>query len=425
MSKKIAVIILAAGKGERMKSSVPKVLHKICGKPMLFYVLDLVKSLKVNNVAVVVGYKHQMLASHFRRGIKTVIQKQLLGTGDAVKEALSGLNNFKGTVLVLYADNPLLKKETINKLLKYHTENNCDATLLTAKVDKPAGYGRILRDKYYSVSGIVEEKDADDFQKEIKEINTDIICFNKDRLKQALKEIKPDNRKKEYYLTDTVAVLYKKGFLVESVTAEDINEVPGINSRADLAKANSIMQKRINEDLMEQGVTIVDPDSTFISYGTKIGQDTTIYPFTVIGSNVKIGKRCLVGPFVHLRENTHLEDDVEVGNFLEIVRSRISSGTLAKHFAYLGDSRIGRQVNIGAGTVTANFDGKRKNITVIKDKAFIGSDTVLVAPVKIGKCAKTGAGSVVVRNQNIPNGEVVVGVPARSLNLQRRESWID
>jgi bifunctional UDP-N-acetylglucosamine pyrophosphorylase/glucosamine-1-phosphate N-acetyltransferase len=420
MNKKVAVIILAAGKGERMNSSIPKALHNICGRPMLFYILDLVRSLKISHIVAVTGYKHHKLSEYFKGNIKVVIQRQILGTGDAVKEGLSSLGNFKGTVLVLYADNPLLTRETIVRLLKYHHENNCAATLLTAKLDKPAGYGRILRDKYFSISGIVEEKEADDFQKEIKEINTGIICFNKDRLIEALKEIKPDNHKKEYYLTDTVAVLYKKGLLVESVNIDDVNEALGVNSRADLAKANKIMQKRINEALMKQGVTIVDPDSTFIGYGAKIGQDTTIYPFTVIASNVRIGKRCSIGPFIHLRDQARIQDDVEAGNFLEVVRSKLCSGTLAKHFAYLGDSLIGRQVNIGAGTVTANFDGKEKNVTVIKDKAFIGSDTVLVAPVKIGKRAKTGAGSVVVKNQNIANGEVVVGIPARSLKIKKR-----
>ena len=202
---------------------------------------------------------------------------------------------------------------------------------------------------------------------------------------------------------------------MDNVKAADIDEALGINSRQELAKANSIMQKRINEELMQKGITIVDPDSTFISYGAKIGQDTTIYPFTVIETDVRIGKRCCIGPFVHLREGTHLEDDIVAGNFLEVVRSKISSGTLLKHLGYIGDSRIGRMVNIGAGTVIANFDGKKKNITVIKDKAFIGCDTVLVAPVKIGKCARTGAGTVVTKNKNVADGQTVVGVPARPL----------
>jgi bifunctional UDP-N-acetylglucosamine pyrophosphorylase/glucosamine-1-phosphate N-acetyltransferase len=406
---------LAAGKGERMRSDIPKALHPICSRPMLSYVLDLAKSLRINKVIFVLGFKHERVKSLLKPGVKVVIQKRLMGTADAVRRASFFLRNFKGTVLVLYADNPLLKKETVKELIARHIKNNSDATLLTARVDKSTGYGRVLRDKYSSICGIIEEKDADDFQKEIKEINTGVICFNKDRLFEGLKHIRLNQRKKEYYLTDIAEIFYKKGFFVDSVSISDINEAQGINSRADLAKANSIMQQRINEDLMKEGITIVDPSSTFISYGTKIGRDTMIYPFTVIERNVKIGKRCFIGPFVHLREGTHLEDDVKAGNFLEIVRSKISSGTLARHFAYIGDSRIGRQVNIGAGCVTANFDGKKKNITVIKDKAFLGSDTVLVAPVKIGKCAKTGAGAVVVKHRNVPDKAVVVGVPARQL----------
>ncbi len=419
MHKNVAAIILAAGRGERMKSDTPKVLHPICGRPMLGYVLDLVRDLKFEKVIVVLGHQHEAVRKFIKPGIKVVLQKRLLGTADAVKVAQTALGNFKGTCLVLYADNPLLKKETIKKLLQHHRENNLDATLLTAKLKKPQGYGRILRDKYSSICGIREEKDANDYEKDIKEINTGIICFNKDRLCAGLKYIRPNNRKHEYYLTDIIGTFYKKGYAIDGVATADIDEVLGINSRKDLARANKIMQRRINEELMQEGTSIIDPDSTFISYGAKIGRDSVIYPFTVIESNVKIGKRCLVGPFAHLREGTVIEDDVVVGNFLEIVRSRISSKTIAKHFAYLGDSRIGRQVNIGAGTVTANFDGRKKNITLIKDRAFIGSDTVLVAPVKIGKGAVTGAGAVVVKNTFVPDGAKVVGVPAKPIKTKR------
>jgi bifunctional UDP-N-acetylglucosamine pyrophosphorylase/glucosamine-1-phosphate N-acetyltransferase len=417
----IACIVLAAGKGERMKSGIPKALHLICARPMLGYVLDLVKSLRINKVIFVLGFRHEQVKSLLKPGAKVVIQKRLMGTADAVRRAFPLLRNFKGTVLVLYADNPLLKKETVEKLIACHIKNNSAATLLTSRIDKPTGYGRILRDKYSSISGIIEEKDADDFQKEIKEINTGAICFNKDRLFDGLKYIRLNQRKKEYYLTDIIEIFYKKGFLVDSTSISDINEALGINSRVDLAKANSIMQQRINEDFMKEGITIVDPASTFISYGTKIGRDSVIYPFTVIERDVRIGKRCFLGPFIHLREGTHLEDDVKAGNFLEIVRSRISCGTLAKHFAYIGDSRIGRLVNIGAGCVTANFNGKKKNITVIKDKAFLGSDTVLVAPVKIGRAAKTGAGSVVVKHRNVPDKAVVVGAPAEPLKTKVKD----
>jgi len=415
MNKNIAVIILAAGKSTRMKSDIPKVLHAICKRPMIEYVLDLVRDLKPNKSIAVLGHKHQEVRKYLREGIKAVIQKKLLGTADAVKAAMPLLKSFRGTVLVLYADNPLLKKETISKLLKYHAENKIDATLLTAQLDKPAGYGRILRDKYSSICGIVEEKDANDFQKDIKEINTGIICFNKKSLSGALKHVRPNNRKKEYYLTDIISILYKKGYLVDSVKIADVDEALGINSRSDLARANAIMQRRINEELMRQGVTILDPKTTFIGYATKIGNDTTIYPFTVIERGVKIGKRCSIGPFSHLREGTELKNDVSLGNFIEVVRSKISPKTKARHFGYLGDSRIGAGVNIGAGTVTANFDGKKKNITEIKDGAFIGSDTVIVAPVKIGKGSATGAGSVIVKNKNIPDGKIAVGVPAKVL----------
>lgn len=411
----IACIILAAGKSTRMKSSIPKVLHQLCGRPVFAYVLDLVRDLRIARVTAVLGYKHELVQKIVDAKINIVIQKKLLGTADAVKQALLKLKDFKGTILVLYADNPLLTKETIKNLLKHHVENKLDATLLTAEVEKPAGYGRILRDKYFSISGIIEEKDADDFQKEIKEINTGIMCFNKDRLVSALKRVSPDNRKREYYLTDVIGIIHKNGGLVDNIRVGDLNEALGINSRLDFAKVYKIMQQKINEKLMKAGVAIIDPQTTFISCDAKIGSDTAIYPFTVIERGVKIGKNCSIGPFVHLREGTSIGNDAVAGNFLEIARSTLSAKVIAKHFCYLGDSRIGDSVNIGAGTVTANFDGKNKNVTVIKDKAFIGSDTVLVAPVKIGKGAKTAAGSVVLRNQDVADNVVVAGVPAKPL----------
>jgi len=413
MKKEIAVIILAAGKSTRMKSELPKVLHPLCGRPMLGYVLDLVAGLKPKQVVAVLGYKHELVGKIIPKGIKITIQKKLNGTAEAVKVGLSSLRGFKGTVLVLYGDNPLLKKDTLKKLLDYHLENNVDATLLTAELKKPLGYGRIMRDKYSSICGIVEEKDADEVQKDIKEINTGIMVFKKDSLAGNLKYIRPNNRKKEYYLTDIIGILAKKNYLVDGVKAEDAQEALGINTRAELAKANSLMQKTINDKLMQAGVTILDPASTFINFGTKIGIDTVIYPFTVIERGVKIGKHCSVGPFAHLREDVRLGDNVTAGNFIEMVRAKIGAKTFVKHFSYLGDSSVGSNVNIGAGTVTANFDGEKKNYTVIQDNAKIGSDTVIVAPAKIGKFAITGAGSVVTKN--IPPRAVVAGVPARIL----------
>jgi len=413
MNKNIAIIILAAGKGERMKSETPKVMHNICSRPMLAYCLDLAHSLKPKKTVVVLGYKHEVVEKALPKNVTSVVQKKLIGTADAVKQALLKLKGFKGTVLVLYGDTPLLKKESVDKLLKYHIENNIDATLLTGSMDKPKGYGRVLRDKTFSVSGIVEEKDADDFEKNIKEINTGIICFNIAGLAASLNKIKPNNRKKEYYLTDIIGIFYKEGKLVDAVKLNCIREAMGINSRSELAKANAVMQNRLNEEYMQKGITIVDPGSTFISYGVKIGQDTVIYPFTVVERDVKIGKRCFVGPFAHLREGTQVSDDTTLGNFIETARAKIGSKVFAKHFSYIGDTLVGSGANIGAGTVTANFDGRNKHSTIINDNALIGSDTILVAPVKVGKGARTGAGSVVTKN--IPDKKTAVGVPARIL----------
>ena len=413
IEKKVAVIILAAGKSTRMKSELPKVLHKLCGRPMLGYVLDLVKSLNPAQVVAVLGYKQELVRKFVPSGVKIAIQKKLVGTADAVKTGLAALSGFKGTVLILYGDNPLLKKETLKKLLDYHFENNVDATLLTAQLKKPFGYGRIVRDKYSSICGIVEENDADEAQKDIKEINTGIMAFKKESLLANLASIRPNNRKKEYYLTDIIEILARKKYLVDGLKIPDPGEALGINTRAELAQANTLMQKTINDKLMQAGVTLVDPATTFINFGTKIGQDTVIYPFTVIERDVKIGKRCFVGPFAHLREGVELGDDVTAGNFIEMVRSRIGTKTFVKHFSYLGDTSVGSNVNIGAGTVTANFDGKDKHHTLINDNVNIGSDTIIVAPVKIGKFAMTGSGTVVTKN--VPEKTVVVGVPGRVL----------
>jgi bifunctional UDP-N-acetylglucosamine pyrophosphorylase/glucosamine-1-phosphate N-acetyltransferase len=420
--KNIAAIILAAGKGTRMKSDLPKALHPLCGRPMVQYVADLARDLKIRRCVAVLGHKSGEVRKALPAGMQSVLQRRLLGTADAVKQAVPLLRGFEGTVLILYADNPLLKRDTLERLIRRHQENNAAVTLLTAQLDKPAGYGRILRDRYGTICGIAEEKDADDFQKEIREINTGVVCFNMRHLREALRRVRPNNAKKEYYLTDCIGILYSKGEVIESVRIQDMHEAMGINSRAELAFANGIMQKRINDAFMEAGITILSPETTFISYGTRIGQDTVIYPFTVIEKNVIIGSCCSIGPFAHLREGTILDDVVVAGNFIEIVRSKISSHTLAKHFGYIGDSRIGSSVNFGAGSVTANFDGRNKNVTVVRDGAFIGSDTVLVAPVSIGMGARTGAGAVVTRGKDVPAGATAAGVPARLLKSKRGQT---
>lgn len=306
--KDLAVIILAAGKSTRMKSKMPKVLHPLCGRPVLAYVLDLVGKLRPQKTVAVLGFKSEEVLKILPPGVDSVIQKKLVGTADAVKCAMPKLRDFKGTVLVLYGDTPLLKKETIDKLLKNHRDNNPAATLLTAHLDTPAAYGRILRDKYNGICGIIEKKDANDFQKDIKEINTGIICFSRAGLDFALKRIQPHNRKKEYYLTDAVGILYKNERLIDGVRLADMSEALGINSRSELAQSQSIMQSRINENIMNSGVTIVNPAATFIDYGVKIGRDTVIYPFTVIESRVIIGNRCSVGPLAHLKAGTRMAD---------------------------------------------------------------------------------------------------------------------
>jgi bifunctional UDP-N-acetylglucosamine pyrophosphorylase/glucosamine-1-phosphate N-acetyltransferase len=410
---KLAVIILAAGKGERMKSAIPKVLHPVCGRPMLGYVMELVKSLRPQRAVCVLGFKQELVRPHVGAGVEVALQKKLAGTADAVKIALRRLKGFKGTVLVLYGDTPLLKKETVKKLLDYHNLNGVDATLLTGTLKEPAGYGRILRDKLGGVCGIVEEKDADGFQRELKEVNTGIVCFNAGSLRRAITKVRANNRKREYYLTDVISILYRSGRLTDALKLKDISEALGINSRVELSRVNTLMQARLNESYMKAGVSIVDPRSAFIAYGTKIGPETVIYPFAVIDKGVKIGKGCSLGPFIHLREGTVIADGVTAGNFLEMVRTTVGSASLIKHLGYLGDSRIGKGVNIGAGTVVANFDGKHKQNTRIEEGAFIGSDSVLVSPVKVGRRARTGAGSVVTRD--VPSGATVVGVPAKPL----------
>ena len=421
MKKDLAVIILAAGRGERMKSELPKVLHPIAGRPMLGYVLDLARALGPKLEICVLGHKSEIVRDYIKERkdrIKVVIQKRLLGSADAVKQTLSILRRFKGTVLVLYADNPLLKLQTVKRLIQHHEHTKAASTLLVATSDKPEGYGRIIRDSSYNILRIVEDAQANDFEKDIKEINTGTSCYNKERLFWALNRVKLNPRKKEYYLTDVIQILNKQKVLVESLRLKDPQEAIGINRQADLSQAEKIMQQRLLTALMDKGVRIVDPGSTRVCWDTRIQESSTVFPFTVIESNVKIGKDCQIGPYCHLREGVVIRDNSKIGNFVEISRSKINQGTVAKHFCYLGDSRIGKEVNIGAGTVTANFDGKKKAITTIKDKAFIGSDTILVAPVKVGSRARTGAGSVVLKNKNVTPNTTVVGVPAKPLKIR-------
>ncbi|MFH1245319.1 MAG: sugar phosphate nucleotidyltransferase [Candidatus Omnitrophota bacterium] len=420
----LAGIILAAGEGTRMKSAMPKVLHKVCGEPMLKYTLDSLRKLGVKDNIVVTGYKAEELEAWLKsqgKGLKPVRQLKLLGSGDAVRQARRSLAKFKGDVLVLYGDTPLIGYDSLEKLVNLHQKSNAACTLLTAVLKNPTGFGRILRGEDNKIVKIVEEQDADHYEKAIDEINVGAYCFKSADLFSALEELTPDNMKKEYYLTDVVAALNRGKALVESVAADNEEEAWGINSRSDLARANAVINKRRQEHLIANGVTIIDPATTYIFGEIEAGSDTVIYPHTVIEGGVKIGRSCQIGPFAHLRSGAVLEDSVKIGNFVEIVRAKIGAGSKIKHHSYIGDTLMGKNVNVGAGAITANYDGKNKNTTIIEDNAFIGVGAVLIAPVKIGKGALVGAGSVVTKGKDVPAGKIVAGVPAAVLKKRRGE----
>lgn len=417
--KKTACVILGAGRGTRMKSSLPKVLHRISGKTMLEYVLELIRPFDFKPFIVVTGYKAKDVAK-IAKGAKIVNQKRLLGSANAVMSAKGALKKFEGDVVIIYGDVPLIRQDTIRELVNRHKSTGAACTLLTAKLKDPTGYGRILRDDNNDIVEIVEETALSLYNKVIDEGNVGTYCFNAKNLFDALKEVKRDNRKKEYYLTDVISIMRRKNLKIESLETDNEEEALGINSREELSKAERIIRNRALKKFLEGGVTIVDPFSTYIDSSCVIGKDTVIKPFTVIEENVKIGENCTIGPFTRLRPGTKLSNEVEIGNFVEVTRSNIDSGTKIRHHSYIGDSVIGKDVNIGAGTITANYDGKKKNKTIIKDGAFIGSGTIFVAPVTVGKRAITGAGSVVTKKTKVPDNSIVVGVPARVLRKKAK-----
>lgn len=434
-----AVIIMAAGKGKRMKSNLPKVLHNLAGKPILNYVLETVNQLEVKRKILIVGYKSNKIRELIGDKIESVEQKEQLGTAHAVLITKKLLSGFKGDVLILSGDVPFLTIKTLKKLLKYHQDNNFCCTLLSAVLKKPKGYGRIIRDKKGEIKGIIEEADLSADRKKINEINSGIYCFNKEKLFQVLEKITTDNKQGEYYLTDTVKILLNEGLTIGNIIIKDYSEILGINNRSDLADASKKVNQKTLQDLMVQGVTIVDTNSTFIEQGVKIGQDSIIYPFTIIEKNTKIGKNCIIGPnshlidsriekgvkvwastiedsnieeeakigpYAHLRPGTVVKKGAKIGNFVEVKKSTIGEGSKASHLTYLGDTIIGKRVNIGAGTITCNYDGEKKNKTIIEDGVFIGSNNTLVAPVKLGKDSYTGAGSTI--TEDVPAGNLAI-----------------
>ncbi len=439
------VVILAAGLGTRMKSSIPKVLHKIYGKPMVKYVIDAVRQLLPENIIVVIGHSDNKSSNEIQNAIKEcsvtfAIQKEPKGTADALKSAVKHLKGFNGTILVLSGDTPLIAIESLRKFLRLHKQQREDLSVMSFMVDDIHSYGRIIRENGKPVA-IIENKDAQESQKNIKEVNSGIYAI-KSGLLSLLKDIKINEKKGEYYLTDILDIAVKKGFRAGVHALGNETELTGINTRHELYKAVHYLRDKILNKFFNEGVSFIDSKSTFIHPDVKIGMDTVIYPNVYIEGNTTIGNNCIilpgaritdsmignnvvikdytviesstisdkaaVGPFAHVRLGSLIGRSVKIGNFVEIKKSTIGEGTKASHLSYLGDAEIGKNVNIGAGTITCNYDGKKKHKTTIEDDVFVGSNTQLIAPVRVGKGAYIGAGSTITKD-----------VPPQSLAISR------
>ena len=420
----IKSIILAAGKGTRMKSDMPKVLHTIFDKTLVGYVIDAVNNTGLaDENFVIVGHQAERVEEYINKNYdnaKCVLQSPQLGTGHAVSMALPYLKDFDGEVIILCGDTPLITSETIKEFVEYHRENQSDLTVMSAIFENPTNYGRIIRNQDDSLNSIVEEKDATPQQKAVKEINAGIYCINWAKIKPAFNELTSNNAQGEYYLTDIIKWGNEKNLSVNAYTLKNNEEIFGINSKTHLAEATKMLNNKIVQKHLDNGVQIIDPATTWISPETEIGADTVIYPSCYINGKNKIGKHCKIGPFAHLRGDVVLEDYVKIGNFVEVKKTTIKSHTNACHLTYLGDSEIGSNVNIGAGTITANYNPltKVKSKTIIKDNVKIGSNSVLVAPITIEEGANVGAVGVITKN-----------IPAWALAITRAplkilESWV-
>lgn len=446
-------ILLAAGQGTRMKSSIPKVLHPIAGKPMIWYALRAARQAAEEPPVVVTGHGAEKVTEYLGDSARAVLQEPQLGTAHAVLQAESLLKGKTDLVVVCYADMPLLRGETLQQLVEAQKKNKGPISLLTVVADDPRGFGRIIRREDGSVAAIVEEYVATPEQLQVKELNVGCYCFDAGWLWNALHRIQKNPQKGEYYLTDAVELAARDGLSVQAIAMDDLEETIGINTRIHLAEAEAVMRSRINREHMLNGVTIVDPAAAYIEAEVKIGRDTVLMPNTylhgkteigegnLIGPNTvirdsKIGNRCKIfasvlegatleddvdmGPFARLRKGAHLGNRVHMGNFGEVKDSYLAEGVKMGHFSYIGNARIGANTNIGAGTITCNYDGERKHNTEIGEDVFIGSDTMLVAPLKVGDGARTGAGAVVTKN--VPPDTLVVGMPARAIRkLERRK----
>ncbi|MGD8455536.1 MAG: bifunctional UDP-N-acetylglucosamine diphosphorylase/glucosamine-1-phosphate N-acetyltransferase GlmU [Anaerolineales bacterium] len=447
---KTTVVLLAAGKGTRMRSKVPKVLHPLAGRPLIWHALSAIKEFSDTLPVVVVGEGAEAVKETVGDAAQFVVQVEQLGTGHAVLQAKELLEGKSDYVIVVNADLPMISKDTLQRLLDIQKDNPGPLTLLTVMNDNPRGFGRILRNDSGHVTAIVEEVDCTPEQASIKELNVGVYCFQADWLWENLPKL-PLSSNKEYFLTDTIGLASSAGQPVKAHVLEDPAEAMGINTRVHLAEAEAILRERINSKWMLAGVTIIDPHTTYISMNASIGEDTILYPNTFLEGDTHIGEDCRIGPnailrdsqvgnhceitasmiesakiedhvdigpFGHLRKGAHLAEGVHMGNFGEVKNATLGPGVKMGHFSYIGDATIGKNVNIGAGTITANYDGKQKHHTTIEDNVFIGSDTMLIAPLKIGKGASTGAGSVV--NKDVEENMVVVGIPARAIRKKKR-----
>ncbi len=443
-------IILAAGEGTRMKSDIPKTLHKVCGKEMLKYVIEAAQNSGIEKNVVILGHGKEKVLDNIKDMNVLCVEQPIgenapYGTGYAAMCAKEYIND-EDTVVILVGDGPLIRKETLNEFIKYHEKSDYAASVMTAFLDNPKGYGRIVRNKDLSVMNIVEEKDAQEEIKKIKEINTGIYCFNGKLLKYALEKIDTNNSQNEYYLTDTVKVLNNENFKIGGWVLEDSTDIKAVNDRVQLAEVSKIMQERINKSLMLLGVTIIDPEHTYIEDCVKVGRDTVIYPGTILEGKTEIGSNCTigpnsriidsfisnnvnvesskvikstigdgttVGPFAYLRPDTVLGKNVKIGDFVEVKKSIIGDNSKSSHLAYIGDAEIGKNVNIGCGVVFVNYDGKHKNKTIVGDGAFVGSNSNLVAPVNIQQNSYIACGSTI--TQEVEEGDLAIA-RARQVN---------
>ncbi|OOB77463.1 MAG: UDP-N-acetylglucosamine diphosphorylase/glucosamine-1-phosphate N-acetyltransferase [Epulopiscium sp. Nuni2H_MBin003] len=440
-------VILAAGKGTRMNSDIPKVLHKIFNKTLVEYTIDSAKGAGVGEICLIVGHMAEEVKQQIGDGVSYRLQAEQLGTGHAVKCALDFMDDF-GEVLILYGDTPLITRETLCKLRDYHVKNKCTATVLSAKIDNPTGYGRIIRNGFGEFEKIVEERDATNPEKRIKEINGGMYIFNSKVLKQALTKITNNNSQKEYYFTDVLDIIINERGKVEACIVADNNEIVGINTKVQLAEAAAIMKNRINTYHLENGVIIEDPSNVYIEPDVKISPNTTIEPSCVIKGNTTIGSHCVIGyntkiinsqiankvhiessvildstigqnssigPFAYIRPNSHIANNVKVGDFVEIKNSTIDEHTKISHLTYVGDADVGKNVNFGCGTVLVNYDGKNKYRTEIQDNVFIGCNTNLISPVVVAENSYIAAGSTI--TDDVPEDALAIA-RARQVNKE-------